>query len=88
LTRDHYFAFLQIAFNNFSGRTIRKSHLDPTRLRLAILAQHPDQTCLTFKHRSTGWCEASFPLVIGGRSIRTTSSAVVLLPSTLSSATC
>jgi hypothetical protein len=89
LTRDHYFPFLQVTFNNFGGRTVGQPNFDPPRLRFAILAQYPDQTSLAFKYGRTGWSKASLttsPLTIWRLCVVTRSRTIriaVLLPATL-----
>jgi hypothetical protein len=53
LTRDDQFTFLQITFDNFRLRAISQAHRYSARLKLAVLTHHPDNSRLTFQHRST-----------------------------------
>src|SRR6185437_17058155 len=47
LARNHHVAFLQIAVDNFSRRSVAQAHGDSAALGFAILAQHPDNSHLT-----------------------------------------
>src|SRR5687767_1962473 len=57
LTDDYDITFLQISRDDFRCRSIAQSNRDATRLRFAILAKYPHQSCLTTHHRSCRWCQ-------------------------------
>ena len=60
LTCDYSVTFLQITFDNFRRRAISLTNCDPAGLRLSVLAKHPNEPRLTFKHRGAGWRETAF----------------------------
>ena len=70
LPSDDQFALFQVAaFNYFSRSAITQSNLDATRLWLAILAQHPNHSRLTWQYRCAGRSEVTLLLTRAGGSI-------------------
>jgi hypothetical protein len=63
LTSDGHVAFLQVAFDDFRRNAVSQTNLDSSRLWFAVLAQHPDDSRLTFEHWRTRRREVSLSLL-------------------------